>query len=71
MNSNNNFSSLNSQPSNRIRRSLIGLLDTMLYDRSLPDVRRSLIQLLNAVDDELGQPRTVPARAERRTGEGF
>jgi len=32
----------------------------LTYFRSL------LIQLLNAIDDELGLPRTIPAKGERR-----
>ena len=34
----------------------------------LMSVRAGIIQLLAAIDDALGLPRTLPTRAERRAG---
>ena len=44
-----------SRPSPELRALLIG-------------VRAAIIQLLAAIDDALGLPRTLPTRAERRAG---
>lgn len=39
--------------------------------RTLEALRCALIMLLNAIDDALGLPRTVPTKEERRQGKRF
>lgn len=38
----------------------------MITNESLMAIRRVLIQLLNALDDALELPRTIPPKTERR-----
>lgn len=40
----------------------------MIDRAALEALRRALIMLLNALDDALGYPRTIPCKEERRAG---